>query len=487
MLKRALVISSILILGGCTDAATEGSTSDDIVGGEDADISELPWQISMQTNSGFHFCGGSIIHEEWILTAAHCVDGSSASSIRVAAGITRKSQAGSQGQQRDVSQIISFPGYQDANLGKDAALLKLSSPLDLSDPNVSAIELISPEDVANGLTDPGVLTTISGWGTLSSGGGSPDVLQKVTVPIISNADAQAAYSNETITDDQLAAGLLNQGGKDACQGDSGGPLVVSDGAGGFKLAGIVSWGYGCADAQFPGMYGRVSSFFPWIGDELGNGGGGNPGRVVAIDQSNLGDSQGSFVHFPIEIPAGAQDLQISITGGSGDADLYVRQGSQPTTSAYDCRPYRNGNEETCSFASPAAGTWFVSLRAYRNYSGVSISGSFLGDDNGGGGGQPGRVIELSDLIGTDGDMDFFSFEVPAGMSELSLQMSGGSGDADLYVRQGAEPTLSVYDCRPYRFGNTETCNFANPSAGTWHVAVRAYDDYSGVNLTGDIQ
>jgi serine protease len=82
------------------------------------------------------------------------------------------------------------------------------------------------------------------------------------------------------------------------------------------------------------------------------------------------------------VPAGASDLSFQMSGGTGDADLYVRFGSPPTTSSYDCRPYRNGNSESCPFAAPTAGTWHVGVRAYSAFSGVTLVGSF----NGGGGG-----------------------------------------------------------------------------------------------------
>jgi serine protease len=115
-------------------------------------------------------------------------------------------------------------------------------------------------------------------------------------------------------------------------------------------------------------------------------GGGDPGPGPGPDPvtdlqngvpvTGLAGATGSERHYKLAVPSGASNLVIRITGGSGDADLYVRRGSQPTTSTYDCRPYRNGNEETCTFASPAAGDWYVMLRGYTAYSGVTLTGSF---------------------------------------------------------------------------------------------------------------
>lgn len=290
MKKRLLgAIAVALMITGATSAQNTPKQVDppaqkDIVGGQTVSISEYPYQISLQTTSGSHFCGGSIIDDEWIVTANHCVDGQSAGNMRIRAGSTAKNSGG---QIRSVAQIIMYPGYVTTSQGKDIALLRLSTPLDLTDANVSAIQWVRSSDAAAGLTDAGVNTVTSGWGTLSSGGSSPTNLQAVDVPIVSNADADAAYP-ENITSDQLAAGLLGVGGKDACQGDSGGPLVVKNSAGtGVLLAGVTSWGYGCADAQYPGMYARVSSFDSWLASYVAY-----PSTTAAVP--SLFDAVGSY-------------------------------------------------------------------------------------------------------------------------------------------------------------------------------------------------
>ncbi len=93
-------------------------------------------------------------------------------------------------------------------------------------------------------------------------------------------------------------------------------------------------------------------------------------------------------------------------------------------------------------------------------------------------------VTKSNLSGSTGQEDRYTMDVPAGASNLSFDMSGGSGDADLYVKFGSAPTTSSYDCRPYKNGNSESCPIANAQAGTYHVMVRAYSSYSGVNLVG---
>lgn len=382
-----------LAFAGCTVGEERNDVPDEknadvedarIVGGVDADIADLPWQISMQTQNGFHFCGGTVLNAEWILTAGHCVDGTAANSIRVVAGFTKQSQSAS-GQIREVAEIISYPGYVSPEQGKDAALLRLATPLDLSDPLVAAIDLVTDADAAAGLTDPGVISTVSGWGTLRSGGSSPDTLQRVDIPLLSNEDVQAAYTSETITADQLGAGIIGVGGVDACQGDSGGPLVVPNADGtGYKLAGIVSWGYGCADRRYPGLYGRVSSFATWIQDTVGVVDPGPdpdpepqpPTTDILLEEANLSGKRGEWTDFTVQIPAGTSALEVITFGGTGDVDLYLAP-YLPTTSSYECRSYRSKNDEACTIQNPAEGEWYVSLRGYRNYNGANVTARAL--------------------------------------------------------------------------------------------------------------
>ena len=225
------------------------------------------------------------------------------------------------------------------------------------------------------------------------------------------------------------------------------------------------------------------------GSGSGGGGGGNTGNqlengVAATGVSAAKDAQ---VAYTLEVPAGATDLKFVMTGGSGDADMYVKFGSEATTSSYDCRPYKSGNEETCTITSIQAGTYHVMLNGYSAFSGVSLTGSFT-ENNGGGGGNTGNELEngvaQTNVSGAKDEEVAYTMEVPAGATDLSFAMSGGSGDADMYVKFGSAPTTASYDCRPYKNGNTETCNITNVQAGTYHVMLRGYSAFSGVSLTG---
>lgn len=216
---------------------------------------------------------------------------------------------------------------------------------------------------------------------------------------------------------------------------------------------------------------------------VGGGGGGSAlGNGVPV--TGISGAQSSQQLWSVEIPAGASNLQIQISGGSGDADLYVRFGAPPTTSTWDCRPYLNGNNETCTFSTPSAGTYHVMLRGYTSYSGVTLTASWT--EGGGGGCTPGGGT-VSNLSGSAGSERRYTVSVPACASTLTVRIFGGSGDADLYVKFGTQPTTSSWDCRPYLWGNNETCTFDGPSAGTWHLMVRGYTSYSGVTLDAEYE
>jgi vibriolysin len=213
----------------------------------------------------------------------------------------------------------------------------------------------------------------------------------------------------------------------------------------------------------------------------GGGGGGGTDTVLSngVAVSGLSGATGSQSFFKIDVPAGQTTLTITMSGGTGDADLYTKLGARPTLSVYDCRPYQSGNGETCTVTAPAAGTYYVMLNAYSAYSGVTLTATYSG---GGGGGDPlltnGQAITIS---GAANSVQYWRINTPAG-KVLTVAMSGGTGDADLYTRFGSRPTTSTYLCRPYKAGNAETCTVSSTSAGDYYIMVRGYSAFSGVSL-----
>ncbi|HVI57256.1 MAG TPA: pre-peptidase C-terminal domain-containing protein [Luteimonas sp.] len=214
----------------------------------------------------------------------------------------------------------------------------------------------------------------------------------------------------------------------------------------------------------------------------GGGGGGTTVLTKGVPVTGQSASTGGSLNYTLVVPAGASNLTFTMSGGSGDADLYVKFGSAPTDSSYDCRPYKSGNSESCTFASPQAGTYYVRIKAYSSFSGVSLVGNY--GTGGGGGNVLTNGVPATGLAASTGNSVNYTMVVPSGRSSLQFTISGGSGDADMYVRRGSAPTDSSYDCRPYRSGNNETCTFNSPTAGTYYIRVKAYSTYSGVSLKG---
>ncbi|MFL5376573.1 MAG: pre-peptidase C-terminal domain-containing protein [Myxococcales bacterium] len=196
--------------------------------------------------------------------------------------------------------------------------------------------------------------------------------------------------------------------------------------------------------------------------------------------TNLSGATNSQRFFFIAVPAGQSSLTVQISGGTGDADLYVRFGAHPTTATFDCRPFINGNSETCSFTNPAAGNWFIMLNGFSAYSGVTLRATFAADTT-----TPlSNNVPVTNISGASGSQQFWKLTVPAGQTQVVFNISGGSGDADLYVRRGARPTTATFDCRPFITGNNETCTFTNPVAADYFVMIRGFAAFSGVTLVG---
>ncbi|XP_071414096.1 trypsin I-P1-like isoform X1 [Pithys albifrons albifrons] len=218
---------------------------DKIVGGYTCAEHSVPYQVSL--NSGYHFCGGSLISSQWVVSAAHCYK----SRIQVQLGKHNLALTESSQQFISSAKVIRHPGYSAYTLNNDIMLIKLATPAQLNK-SVQTIPLPT-SGVAAGTT-----CLISGWGnTLSNGNSYPDLLQCLKAPVLSDSECQDAYPGQ-ITNSMMCVGFL-EGGKDSCQGDSGGPVVCNG-----QLQGVVSWGIGCAQRGYPGVYTRVYNFVPWI-------------------------------------------------------------------------------------------------------------------------------------------------------------------------------------------------------------------------------
>lgn len=235
-----------------------------IVGGQPASAGQLPWQVSLGVSwiaspADAHFCGGTVYNENWIVTASHCVDGNSPEDIIVTAGTIDLAKGG---QRRNVSRILMHSDYVSADKGHDIALLELVDQLVLDKSTTSPLGLLSPDDEAAALANGATVLT-SGFGYTSEGGQVSSTLNFVEIPVVDNPTCNDPLSYDgAITDDMICAGNPT-GGQDSCQGDSGGPLV-SNPSSDPKLAGVVSWGEGCARPLKFGVYSRVPTYVSWV-------------------------------------------------------------------------------------------------------------------------------------------------------------------------------------------------------------------------------
>jgi bacillolysin len=194
-----------------------------------------------------------------------------------------------------------------------------------------------------------------------------------------------------------------------------------------------------------------------------------------VPVSSLTLSGGGKKYFKLTVPPGQPGVKFTTRGGSGDLDMYVKSRAVPSTTTYDCRPYKTGNTEECLIADPVDGDWYVMLSAYATYSGVTLMGSYEGL-------APGTATEP--YPGAVAEWRCWTLAVPPGKDSVTFEQAGGSGDADLYVRFGQPPTLSSYSCRPYLSDNTETCTVRAPVAGTWYACSHAYTEHTGTTMKG---
>ncbi|XP_076863233.1 chymotrypsinogen A-like [Brachyhypopomus gauderio] len=223
-----------------------------IVNGEEAVPHSWPWQVSLQDSTGFHFCGGSLINENWVVTAAHC--GTKTSNFVILGEHDRSSNA-EVIQKMKIGKVFQHPNYNGYTINNDITLIKLASPAQLN-PRVSPVCLPEASDDFPG----GMKCVTTGWGlTRYNAIMTPPRLQQAALPLLTNTNCQNFWGNK-ITDLMICAGAS---GVSSCMGDSGGPLVCQK-SGAWTLVGIVSWGSGTCSTSTPGVYGRVTKFSSFI-------------------------------------------------------------------------------------------------------------------------------------------------------------------------------------------------------------------------------
>ncbi len=241
------------IAGALLSAPTAVAAPEPIVGGSTTTTTAYPFMMQITDASEDQFCGGTLVAPTKVVTAAHCMAGETAGNVRVVGGRTYLN--GTNGTVSRVSDIWVHPDYSDATEGNDVAVLTLSTSMPYT-----PVSYVGPSDTD--VYAEGATARILGWGTTSSGGSSSNQLRTATVPLVSDSDCSSSYGSDFIKSDMVCAGYTS-GGVDTCQGDSGGPLLI-----GGVLAGITSWGEGCAQAGYPGVYTRLTTFSDLVTEQI---------------------------------------------------------------------------------------------------------------------------------------------------------------------------------------------------------------------------
>ncbi|XP_041750302.2 coagulation factor IX [Coregonus clupeaformis] len=245
----------------------ETSDNKRIVGGNTVKHGEIPWQVALMSKlTRQSFCGGSLLSEMWVITAAHCLKEDFIGLFFIRVG--EHNMQVQEGREHDhaVAEYHIHPRYdaKTSLYNHDIALLKLRTPVLLSDYSLPIC--LGPKDFTETLLREASSSVVSGWGRMRFQGPESSILQKVEVPYVDRTECKGS-SAERVSRFMFCAGYINEQ-KDSCQGDSGGPHATQYRDTWF-LTGIVSWGEECAKEGKYGIYTRVSRYFPWISNVTG--------------------------------------------------------------------------------------------------------------------------------------------------------------------------------------------------------------------------
>ncbi|XP_050544569.1 venom protease-like [Daktulosphaira vitifoliae] len=276
--SETVISSKLPLLNSC---GRSNATQNRIVGGQPADLDDWPWIAALgyvssnsrqNSNSPQWLCGGTLIADRYVITAAHCTVGIGQRRLAIAhlgdLDLNPNVRDGAGPVDVPVERVMTHENYNAQDYTNDIALLKLDRSVGFNR-HIQPICLpISSELRANRFVKK--MPFVAGWGATSFRGPSSTALMEVQVPVVENADCKRSYVNKkTVIDDRVLCAGYSTGGRDACQGDSGGPLMWLSGNQ-YYLIGVVSFGFKCAEPGFPGVYTRVTHFVDWIAERMNN-------------------------------------------------------------------------------------------------------------------------------------------------------------------------------------------------------------------------
>ncbi|MBX3712527.1 MAG: proprotein convertase P-domain-containing protein [Lysobacter sp.] len=449
---------------------TSGSCNTDVVCPAGDNWRDQIRAVAAYSTGGSIFCTGSLVNNTandrrmYFLTANHCgLNSSNAASLvtywnyQNSTCRTPGSAASGQNGNGSLSQSLTGAFFRASNAASDFALLELD------DPAPASYNLYWAGWDRRSVEFPGS-TAIH-----HPNGGEKRITHSTT------ATRTVAYGGGSGTTHVEASWV---GGISVTEpGSSGSPLYSPDKRVIGQLHGGPSY-CGAPTASMKDYYGRVS--VSWTG------GGTNSTRLSNwLDAGNTGattlDGIGGSTT-PTYTVSGA----ITTSAGAGISGVTVSAGSATATTnssgAYTLSGLSNGSY---TLTPSLSGYTFSPASRSVTVNGANVTGQDFAGTGSGGGNTLTKGVPVTGLAANTGESLFFTMAVPAGASNLTFTMSGGNGDADLYVKFGSAPTDTVYDCRPYLGSNNETCTVPTPQAGTYHVRIKAYASFTGVSLVGD--
>lgn len=277
-----------------------------IIGGIPVTPPNYEWMTSLSygvtPDPNDHFCGGSLIAPEWVLTAAHCVFGESANNVNAHFKVYYLNDPLLGYVSVGADNIYIYPDYDFNSDDHDIALVKLSEPVNLE-------TVLVPRQNQTNLIAAGKLHKVMGWGVTENSSFGSDTLLEVTLPIVDfNVCNSSSSYDGALTNNMICAGLL-AGGVDACQGDSGGPLFTVEN-GNTYISGVVSWGNGCAEPDFPGVYAKVVNYTNWIESYTGSLPTSTLSKNLNAKQLKYAQNNNSLFITPTQQDVSIQNVQL---------------------------------------------------------------------------------------------------------------------------------------------------------------------------------